>query len=74
MAKKKVVKKVPGIKGGEGPKIEPVDNALAINQIINEVKRQKTEINLLGAGQRVLAERIDRLVNAISKAKSVKGI
>ncbi len=77
MAKKKKasVKKVSGIKGGEGPKIEPVDNALAINQIVNELKALKKRIMNLRDLQIDKEKRIDRLVDVLGKGnKNFKGI
>ena len=75
-------------KDGTGETIEPIDNALAINSITREVKRQKEgllEINRTAGSlsskvwkleQLVLSQekRIDRLVDTISRAKKVKGI
>lgn len=83
---KKVKKKTKN--DGTGETIEPIDNALAINSITSEVKRQKEgllEINrnvgLLGSRvweleQLILSQgkRIDRLVDALSKSRTVKGI
>ena len=64
MAKKKVEKE---IARGTGPTVTPIDNALEINQIINEVKSLKHE------GIKT-NERIDRIVDAIARSRKVKGL
>lgn len=48
-------------------KITPIDNALEITAITNEVKKQKQQIA-------DLSKRIDRIVDAIAKSKRVKGL
>ena len=58
----------------EAEKIEPIDNALQINLIITEVKKQKLIVSALTTTVEKTNSRIDRLVDAISKAKKVKGI
>ncbi len=48
-------------------KIEPLDNALAITLIETEVEKQKRAIVNMN-------QRIDRIITALDKSKSVRGL
>ncbi len=67
MAKKKVKKAKWGARNGTGPTITPIDNALEINQIVNEIKELKQ-------ANAKTNSRFDRLVDAIDKSKKIRGI